>query len=76
MFNILAPTWNGQFELLYGSYSVSDIQHFFEYIINKNETVTKNPNLPIKISVDWSENRNRFRIKAGYYFELLTPDTL
>ena len=52
MFNILAPTWNGQFELLYGSYSVSDIQHFFEYIINKNETVTKNPNLPIKISVD------------------------
>ena len=26
-FNISAPTWNGEFELPNGSYSVSDIQY-------------------------------------------------
>ena len=30
---ILAPTWNDEFELLDGSYSVSDIQDYIEYII-------------------------------------------
>ena len=32
-FKISAPTWNGEFELLDGSYSVSDIQDYFEYIL-------------------------------------------
>ena len=32
-FKISAPTWNEEFELLYGSYSVSDIQDYFGYII-------------------------------------------
>ena len=31
-FNISAPTWNDKFELPDGSYSVSDIQDYFEYI--------------------------------------------
>ena len=31
-FEISAPTWNDEFELLDGSYSVSDIQDYFEYI--------------------------------------------
>ena len=31
-FRISAPTWNEEFELPYGSYSVSDIQDYFEYI--------------------------------------------
>ena len=31
-FKISAPTWNDKFELLGGSYSVSDIQDYFEYI--------------------------------------------
>ena len=31
-FEISAPTWNDEFELLDGSYSVSDIQGYFEYI--------------------------------------------
>ena len=31
-FKISAPTWNEEFELLYGSYSISDIQNYFEYI--------------------------------------------
>ena len=31
-FKISAPTWNDQFELPDGSYSISNIQHYFEYI--------------------------------------------
>ena len=31
-FKISAPTWNEEFELLDGSYSIPDIQHYFEYI--------------------------------------------
>ena len=32
-FKVSAPTWNDEFDLLDGSYSVSDIQDCFEYII-------------------------------------------
>ena len=32
-FKISAPTWNEEFELLDGSYSVSDIQDYFEYVL-------------------------------------------
>ena len=32
-FKISAPTWNDEFNLPDGSYSVSDIQDYFEYII-------------------------------------------
>ena len=31
-FKISAPTWNDEFELPDGSYSLSDIQDYFEYI--------------------------------------------
>ena len=31
-FKISAPTWNDKFKLPDGSYSVSDIQDYFEYI--------------------------------------------
>ena len=34
-FRISATTWNEKFELPYGSYSVSDIQDYFEYILKK-----------------------------------------
>ena len=33
-FKISAPTWNKEFELTDGSYSVSDIQDYFEYILS------------------------------------------
>ena len=39
-FKISAPTWNKEFELPDGSYSVSDIQDYFKYILKKHETVT------------------------------------
>ena len=32
---ISAPTWNYEFDLLDGSYSISDVQDQFEYIIKK-----------------------------------------
>ena len=32
-FKISAPTWNDKFELPDGSYSVSDIQDYFEYVL-------------------------------------------
>ena len=35
-FKISAPTWNDEFELPDGSYSVSDIQDYFEYILEKH----------------------------------------
>ena len=35
-FKILAPTWNGTFDLPDGSYSVVDIEDYFEFIIQKN----------------------------------------
>ena len=73
-FKISAPTWNEKFELTDGSYSVSDIQGYFKYIIKKHETASDN--LPIRIYVNQIENRITFRIKTGYYLELLTPETI
>ena len=37
---IIAPTWNEVLELPYGSYSVSNIQDYFQYIIKTQETLT------------------------------------
>ena len=38
-FKISIPTWNNEFDLLDGSYSVSEIQDYFEFIIKKHETL-------------------------------------
>ena len=40
-FKISAPTWNGEFELPDGSYSVSDIQDYFKHIFKKHEAVVQ-----------------------------------
>ena len=40
-FKISAPTWNETFDLPNGSYSIADIQDYFEFIIRKHETLTK-----------------------------------
>ena len=42
-FKILAPTWNDNFGLPDGSYSLSDILDYLEYIIKKHETMKNNP---------------------------------
>ena len=66
--------WNEVFELPDGSYSVSDVQGYFKYIIKKHETNTDNPS--IMIYVNKTENRITIKIKTGYYFELLTLETM
>ena len=40
-FKISAPTWNDKFELPDGSYSVSDIQDYFEYILKKKNKMRR-----------------------------------
>ena len=42
-FKLSAPTWNETFDLPDGSYINADIQDYFEFIIKKHETLTKNP---------------------------------
>ena len=34
-FKISAPTWSEEFKLSDGSYAISDIQHYFKYILKK-----------------------------------------
>ena len=67
-FKISAPTWSEEFELPDGSYSVSDIQDYFEYILKKHSESVDNPS--IRIYVIKIENRITFKIKSGYYLEL------
>ena len=73
-FKISAPTWNDTFDLPDGSYSISDIQDYFEFIIKKHETLTEN--LLIQIYPNKIKNRIVFNIKTGYKLELLTPETM
>ena len=70
-FKISAPTWNEQFELPDGSYSISDVQDYFEYILKKHSESVDNPS--VRIYVNKIENRITFKLKSGYYLELLTP---
>ena len=73
-FKISAPTWNETFDLPDGSYSIADIQDYFEFIIKKHETLTENPS--IQIYPNKIKNRIVFKIKNGYKLELLTPETM
>ena len=73
-FKISASTWNEEFKLPDGSYSVSDIQDYFEYILKKHGKNTNNP--LIQIYVNKIENRITFKIKNGYSLELLTKETM
>ena len=73
-FKISASTWSEEFNLTDGSYSVQDIQDYFEYILKKHSESVDNPS--IRIYVNRIENRITFKIKSGYYLELLTPETM
>ena len=59
-FKISSPTWNDEFNLPDRSYSVSDIQDYFEYIIKKHETIADNP----------------LAQKTGYKLELPSKETM
>ena len=54
-FKISAPTWNEVIELPDGSYSISNIQGYFEYIFKKHGEKTINPSIKIciKQKIEW-----------------------
>ena len=71
-----------KFELSDGSFSVSGIQEYFEYILKKcgektgNKTGGKTDNFSITIDISKIENIIMFKIKTEYYLELLTTETM
>ena len=73
-FKISASTWSETFDLPDGSYTIDDIQDYFEFIIKKHETLTDNS--PVQIYANKIKNRIVFKIKTGYKLELLTPETM
>ena len=68
------PTWNDTFDLPDGSYSIDDIQDYFEFIIKKHENLTEDPLVEIyPITI---KSRIIFKIKTGYKLELLSSETM
>ena len=49
-FKISTPTWRDEFELPDGSYSISDIQDYFEYILKKHSENVDNPSVRIYVN--------------------------
>ena len=73
-FKISAPTWNETFDLPDGSYNISEIQDYIEYIIKKHETIGESA--PILIYTNTINNRIEFKIKSIYNLELLSKETM
>ena len=66
-FKTLAPTWNEEFTLPDESYSISDVQDYFEYILKKHgEKINKDIKPSVKIYINKPENRITFKIKNEY----------
>ena len=61
---ISAPTYNDKYKLSDRSYSISDIQDY------------KTDNPWIRKYINKIENRITFKVKAGYYLDFLTPETM
>ena len=73
-FKISGPTWNETFDLPDGSYNISEMQDYFEYIIEKHETIAETA--PILIYVNTINNRIVFKINNGSKLELLSEETM
>ena len=73
-FKISAPAWNNEFDLSDGSYSIADIQDYFEFIIKEHEILTENS--PVQIYTNKIKHRIVFKIKTEYKLELLSPETM
>ena len=73
-FKISAPIWNETFDLPDGSYNISELQDYIEYIIKKHETIGENA--PILIHANTINNSIVFKIKTGYKLELLSKETM
>ena len=57
-----------------GSYNISEIQDYIEYINKKHETIGEN--VPILIYTNTINNRIVFKIKRGYKLELSSKETM
>ena len=73
-FETSAPTRNDKYELPDGSYSASNIQDYFPYILKKHGE--KSDKLSVHIYVNKIENRVTFEIKDGCSLKLLTSETM
>ena len=73
-FKISAPIWSYEFDLPDGSYSISDIQDYFEFIIKKHERLAENP--PVQIYPYKIKNRIDFKVNTGCKLELLSSETM
>ena len=73
-FKILGPTWDETFDLPDGSYNISEIQDYIEYIIKKHETIGET--VPILIYANTINNRIVFKIKSGCKLELLSKERM
>ena len=60
--------------MLDGSYSVSAIQDYIEFIIKKHEKLTKFS--PIYVYINRINNKLVFKIKDGYRLKLQTSETM
>ena len=56
------------------SYSLSDIQDYFEFVLKNHEENIDGPS--VQIYVNKIENRITCKIKKRYSLELLTPETM
>ena len=65
---------NDTFDLPDGSYSIADIQNYFEFIIKKHETLTENP--PVQIYPNKIKSGIVFKIKTGSKLGSLTPEKM
>ena len=72
-FKISTATWNDEFKLPDGSYSLSGIQDYFENIFKKHG---EDIDISVQIYVNKIKKRVTFKIKNGYTLELLIPETM
>lgn len=70
-FKITAPTWNEEFELPDGSYTVADINDYFQFIIKKHT----NEEDGLKVYINKIQNRITFKLKTGWSLTLMTQQT-
>ena len=68
------PTLNDKFEIPDDSYSISNIQDYFEYILKKHGENIDKPS--VQMYVNKIENRVTFKIKDGYSLEHWISETM
>ena len=70
----MSLTCNETFDLPDGSYNISEIQDYIEYIIKKHEAIGETA--PILIYANTIKNRIVFKIKSRYKLELSSIETM